>query len=218
MLKETRGPSAKHTEPYRLYNLDVFEYELDTNVALYGSIPFIWSQRSPELLAKSSASTKAPVSSGLLWLNAAETWVDIMKEKTSSELFFQNSGSSSDAPSIVSHWMSESGIMDFFVMLGPAPTDVSRQYARVTGAQNLPQLFSLGYHQCRWNYMDTMDVKQVHDGFEVNEIPMDVLWLDIEHTDEKKYFTWHSKKFEDPTAMQIELAKLGRKVYDNCSC
>jgi alpha 1,3-glucosidase len=60
--------------------------------------------------------------------------------------------------------------------------------------------------------MDTMDVRQVHDGFESNEIPLDVLWLDIEHTDEKKYFTWHSKKFEDPSAMQTELAKLGRKV------
>ena len=26
------------TDPYRLYNLDVFEYELDNPMALYGSI------------------------------------------------------------------------------------------------------------------------------------------------------------------------------------
>lgn len=29
------------TEPYRLYSLDVFEYELDQPMALYGSIPLL---------------------------------------------------------------------------------------------------------------------------------------------------------------------------------
>lgn len=37
---------------------------------------------------------------------------------------------------------------------GPAPADVSRQFAALTGGTALPQLFSLGYHQCRWNYKD----------------------------------------------------------------
>ena len=35
-LKSTVG-----SEPYRLYNLDVFEYDLDMRAALYGSIPFV---------------------------------------------------------------------------------------------------------------------------------------------------------------------------------
>ena len=29
------------TDPYRLYNLDVFEYELYNPMALYGSIPYM---------------------------------------------------------------------------------------------------------------------------------------------------------------------------------
>lgn len=29
-------------DPYRLYNLDVFEYELDNPMALYGSIPVLY--------------------------------------------------------------------------------------------------------------------------------------------------------------------------------
>lgn len=36
-LKQTIG-----NEPYRLYNLDVFEYELDNGMALYGSVPVIY--------------------------------------------------------------------------------------------------------------------------------------------------------------------------------
>ena len=49
---------------FRLYNLDVFEYELNERMALYASVPF--------LMAPSAKHT-----AGLFWLNAAETWVDV---------------------------------------------------------------------------------------------------------------------------------------------
>lgn len=48
-------------------------------------------------------------------------------------------------------------------------------------------MFSLGYHQCRWNYKDEADVEAVHEGLEGHGIPYDVLWLDIEHTDGKRH-------------------------------
>ena len=57
--------------------------------------------------------------------------------------------------------MSESGILDMFVLLGPKPKDVSRQYAALTGPTPLPPEFSIAYHQCRWNYNDQKDVLDV---------------------------------------------------------
>jgi len=33
------------TDPYRLYNLDVFEYELHNPMALYGSVPYLIAHR-----------------------------------------------------------------------------------------------------------------------------------------------------------------------------
>ena len=33
------------SEPYRLYNLDVFEYTADSPFGLYGSIPIMWAHR-----------------------------------------------------------------------------------------------------------------------------------------------------------------------------
>ena len=32
-------------DPYRLYNLDVFEYELNNRMALYGSIPLMLAHK-----------------------------------------------------------------------------------------------------------------------------------------------------------------------------
>ena len=33
--------TSKYREPYRLYNLDVFEYEIGETMALYGNIPLL---------------------------------------------------------------------------------------------------------------------------------------------------------------------------------
>ena len=63
---------------------------------------------------------------------------------------------------------------------------VSEQYALVTGPSALPQYFALGYHQCRWNYRDEADVREVDANFDKYGIPYDVIWLDIEHTDGKR--------------------------------
>ncbi|PIO38135.1 hypothetical protein AB205_0094650, partial [Aquarana catesbeiana] len=109
-------------------------------------------------------------------------------------------------------WMSESGIVDVFLLLGPMPQNVFNQYAQLTGTQILPPLFSLGYHQCRWNYEDEADVEAVDSGFDEHNIPYDVFWLDIEHTDGKRYFTWDPDRFPDPVKMQNKLREKRRKL------
>ena len=56
-------------DPYRLYNLDVFQYELNERMALYVAVPFVMAHKSDSTV-------------GLFWLNAAETWVDVKKSGT----------------------------------------------------------------------------------------------------------------------------------------
>lgn len=189
-------------DPYRLYNLDVFQYELFTPMALYGSVPLLLAHR-PRL------------SLGLFWLNAAETWVDIGSNTAGKTLFgklldyMQGGG---ETPQTEVRWMSESGVIDVFLLLGPAPADVCAQYGALTGTQALPPLFSLGYHQSRWNYQDEADVEAVERGFEEHELPLDVLWLDIEHADGKRYFTWDPAKFPKPREMLERLAARKRRL------
>ncbi|KNC52351.1 glycosyl hydrolase family 31 protein [Thecamonas trahens ATCC 50062] len=183
-LPDTTGDEARYSDPYRLYNLDVFEYELDNEMALYGAVPF--------MVAHSAAG-----SVGALWLNAAETFIDV------TTLGGGGRGS---------RWMSETGVIDVFLMVGPAPADVLAQYAGLTGAAALPPVFSISYHQCRWNYRDEDDVRMVDAKFDEHNIPYDVLWLDIEHTDGKRYFTWDATKFPAPKAMIDGLAAKGRKM------
>ncbi|KAL6077361.1 Glucan 1,3-alpha-glucosidase [Balamuthia mandrillaris] len=183
-LKNTKDANGNViSEPYRLFNLDVFEYELDLPMALYGAVPLV--------IAHSASRT-----TGLFWLNAAETFVDVSDRSNGKW----------------THWFSESGIIDTFVLFGPKPKDVLRQYAYLTGTTPLPQLFSIAYHQCRWNYKDEADVAAVDGGFDEHDIPYDVIWLDIEHTNGKRYFTWDPTNFPTPEKMQKQIADKGRKM------
>eukprot|EP00954_Amorphochlora_amoebiformis_P005061 398215-Amorphochlora_amoeboformis.AAC.1 len=60
-------------------------------------------------------------------------------------------------------------------------------------------------HPYTTHTQDEADVKAVDAGFDEHDIPYDTLWLDIEHTDGKKYFTWDSSLFPDPITMQNNL-------------
>ena len=184
---------GEYSEPYRLYNLDVFEYELNEPMSLYGAVPYVVSHTPHQ-------------SSGALWLNAAETFVDVLHNAVGGGLL------TSARESTNVHWISESGIVDTFLLVGPSPQTLAYQYAMLTGFQALPPRFAIAYHQCRWNYKSEEDVRTVDGGFDEWDIPYDVLWLDIEHTDGKKYFTWDSHNFPTPIAMQDALATRGRKM------
>ena len=179
-----------------MYNADVFEYEMDSPMTLYGSIPFMQAKRKGSTV-------------GVLWLNAAETWVDVQKSKASTNPLSLGIGGRT---STQTHWFSESGILDVFVFLGPTPQDVVRSYTELTGTAQLPPYFSIAYHQCRWNYFTDQDVRDVDRKFDKHNIPYDAIWLDIEYTDDRKYFTWDPLNFKDPVGMQQQLDERDRKL------
>lgn len=195
-LKETRGGDGKHSDPYRLYNSDVFEYEMDSPMTLYGAIPFMQAHKKDSTV-------------GVFWLNAAETWIDIMKTTSSANPLSLGIGGTT---STQTHWISETGLLDVFVFLGPTTQDVIGAYSELTGYTQLPQQFAIAYHQCRWNYVTDEDVKDVDRKFDKAKIPYDVIWLDIEYTEGKKYFTWDPMTFPDPLAMQKQLDDHERKL------
>ncbi|XP_029426119.1 neutral alpha-glucosidase C isoform X2 [Nannospalax galili] len=196
-LKNTRDGDA-----YRLYNLDVYGYQIHDKMGIYGSVPYLLAHKQGRTI-------------GIFWLNASETLVEINTEpaveytltQVGPAAAKQKVGCRTDV-----RWMSESGIIDVFLLLGPTPSDIFKQYSYLTGTQAMPPLFSLGYHQCRWNYEDEQDVKAVDAGFDEHDIPYDVMWLDIEHTEGKKYFTWDKKRFANPKRMQELLRSKKRKL------
>lgn len=170
-------------DPYRLFNVDVFEYNVNSTFPMYGSIPLM-------------IASKAESSVGLFWINAADTWIDV----------------NYDAHDAKTHWMSESGIIDVVLFFGDKPLEITEKYTALTGRPFLPPVASIGYHQCRWNYNDELDVLTVDSEMDRAHVPFDYIWLDLEYTDNKKFFTWKPDSFPNPTRLLRRLAKLGRQL------
>ena len=187
-LPTTCGEGSFYSEPYRLWNADVFEYLADGTTSLYGSIPVMHAHSDDSTVAVFHAI-------------ASDTFIDVARP--------------ADATSTYTHWISESGILDLFIMPGPTVEDIFGQYTRLTGTPALPPEWSLGYHQCRWNYVSSEDVRSVQTRFDEEDMPVDVFWLDIEYAEEHKYFIWDKKTFPDPKEMTNDVAATGRHVSLN---
>ncbi|TNV84184.1 hypothetical protein FGO68_gene8692 [Halteria grandinella] len=171
-------------EPYRLYNTDHFDDTYPQHT-LYGSIPMVQSR-----LDQDSFTT------GFFWANSSDSFVDIITQPSTRSV----------------HWMSESGALEFYILPAGTPQMFAYKQFLLTGQMPMPPLFSLGYHQCRWNYMTELETLEVSENMKKHQIPCDAIWLDIEYTQDKKYFTVDNQTFGMAAKMLDKLVQDGRKL------
>jgi alpha-glucosidase len=106
----------------------------------------------------------------------------------------------------------DGGDLVYYVFAGPTPRAVLERYTQLTGRVPMPPRWALGNHQSRWGYKTADQVRQVARGFRERDIPCDVLYLDIDHMDGYRVFTWDRERFPDPAGLIAELAAEGFKV------
>ena len=114
----------------------------------------------------------------------------------------------SEENDIVTFW-AEGGELNYYFLYGPGLLDVARAQARLTGTPELPPIWALGYHQCRWSYYPHSRVLEVADKFRELEIPCDAIYLDIDYMDGYRCFTWNKDHFPDPKFLLDSLREKG---------
>ncbi|MDP5198733.1 glycoside hydrolase family 31 protein [Flavobacterium sp. DG2-3] len=112
---------------------------------------------------------------------------------------------------VTSFW-AEGGEMNYYFVYGPQMQDVVTTYTDLTGKPELPPLWVLGYHQCKWSYYPESKVKEITSKFRELQIPCDAIYLDIDYMDGFRCFTWNKNYFPDPKRMVAELAEDGFKT------
>ncbi|HEY3992791.1 MAG TPA: TIM-barrel domain-containing protein, partial [Ktedonobacteraceae bacterium] len=101
----------------------------------------------------------------------------------------------------------DSLILYFFA--GPTPADVLRQYTDLTGRMPMPPRWALGHHQGRWSYYSEQETRAIARQFRERNHPCESLWLDIDHMDGFRTFTWNTQAFPTVSKMTSELLEQG---------
>ncbi|OYU83426.1 MAG: glycosyl hydrolase [Flavobacterium sp. BFFFF2] len=112
---------------------------------------------------------------------------------------------------VTSFW-AEGGEMNYYFIYGPKMSDVVTTYTHLTGKPELPPLWTLGYHQCKWSYYPESKVRDIAAKFRELQIPCDALYLDIDYMEGFRCFTWSEEYFPEPKQMVADLNKLGFKT------
>jgi alpha-glucosidase len=90
-----------------------------------------------------------------------------------------------------------------------SPQAVLQGLAELTGTMEMPPLWALGYHQCRYSYTPDERVLEVAEEFRKRSIPCDVIWLDIDYMDSYRSFTFSPWDFPDPRGLHNKLHAQG---------
>ena len=132
---------------------------------------------------------------GLFFNNTYRTWFDM--GKTSPDRY---------------SFGADGGELDYFVFTGGkerSPKNILADYSKLTGRTPLPPIWALGNQQSRWSYFPESRVREIADGFRINRIPADVIYLDIDYMDGYRVFTWDKKRFPDPPKLISDLKAQG---------
>lgn len=139
-----------------------------------------------------------------------------LHKKKAYGIFFDNSFRSffdfcHEQRQITSFW-AQGGEMNYYFIYGPKMIDVVASYSDLTGTPELPPLWTLGFHQCKWSYYPESKVKEVAHKFRELQIPCDAIYLDIDYMEGFRCFTWNKEYFPNPKKMVQELLDDGFKT------
>jgi len=103
----------------------------------------------------------------------------------------------------------EGGPFSVLLIDAEDPAQVIAALSALTGSIELPPLWALGYHQCRYSYMDAEEVRALATRFRTERVPCDGLWFDLDYMDRCRNFTWNTEAFPDPAELTAELRSQG---------
>ena len=89
------------------------------------------------------------------------------------------------------------GIADISIVFGANPIEVTQEYHKIVGTPVLTPMWALGWHQCKWGYKNTDELKDVKDNYKEFNLPLDTIWSDIDYMDAYKDFTYDQENYMD---------------------
>ncbi|MDZ5013740.1 DUF4968 domain-containing protein [Clostridium perfringens] len=151
----------------------------DDSITYYKTIPFY-------------VALKEEATYGIFFDNSFRSYFDMGKEM-GDRVFFGAIG----------------GQIQYYFIPGENIKEVVKNYTALTGRMEMPPLWSLGYQQCRFSYFSQEEVRELVKTFEEKDIPLDVVYLDIDYMDGFRVMTFKTPNFDDAAGLISDLKEKG---------
>uniref|UniRef100_UPI0039ECCFE0 glycoside hydrolase family 31 protein n=1 Tax=Clostridium perfringens TaxID=1502 RepID=UPI0039ECCFE0 len=151
----------------------------DDSITYYKTIPFY-------------VALKEEATYGIFFDNSFRSYFDMGKER-GDRIFFGAIG----------------GQIQYYFIPGENIKEVVKNYTALTGRMEMPPLWSLGYQQCRFSYFSQEEVRELVKTFEEKDIPLDVVYLDIDYMDGFRVMTFKTPNFDDAASLISDLKEKG---------
>lgn len=151
----------------------------DDSITYYKTIPFY-------------VALKEKATYGIFFDNSFRSYFDMGKEM-GDRIFFGAIG----------------GQIQYYFIPGENIKEVVKNYTALTGRMEMPPLWSLGYQQCRFSYFSQEEVRELVKTFEEKDIPLDVVYLDIDYMDGFRVMTFKTPNFDDAAGLISDLKEKG---------
>ena len=97
--------------------------------------------------------------------------------------------------------------LDVYIIDGPDLRNIVHQFRKLIGRSYIPPLWAFGIGQSRWGYVNEDDVRRVVKNYRDLDLPLDMVYLDIDYMERYKDFTIDETRFPDFSAFNEEMAK-----------
>ncbi len=112
-------------------------------------------------------------------------------------------------------YSADNGVMEYFFIFGNSQESILQNYTGLTGRQELPPIWSLGYIQSRYGYQNQEEAENVVAQMQSGNFPMDVLVLDLYwfgSTNDMGDLNWDFGRFPQPVEMMEDFESDGIKT------
>lgn len=84
-----------------------------------------------------------------------------------------------------------------YIIEGDSLNAIVKEFRSLIGQSYIPPKWAFGIGQSRWGYKSADDVRYVLRSFRKHELPVDMIYLDIDHMQDYKDFTVNDRSFPD---------------------
>jgi len=89
---------------------------------------------------------------------------------------------------------------------------IIKEFLTLTGTPYIPPKWAFGFGQSRWSYPDEKTISEIANNFRKNEIPCDMIFIDIDYMDNYKVFTVNQNNFPNFASFVKNMKKNGFKL------